>query len=283
MKYIVVGDPHIKYTAPVFRKNTYYEELLDKIDQINVLMNKYTATPICLGDLFNSYVEDYFETIAYDLSSKFNGLWASIIGNHDCKSIDGNLKGTSFGVLNKANIVLLPDSYFPFMDFFHYYKRKEFTGKSKNKVAFIHDYIMPKGTKEKFEYKECFQNDYKVVFCGHYHYPFDVVVGGTRYINPGSLMRSTITELELNRTPEVILFDSDTLEVQHIPLKVKPLQEVSNTLEENKLDSTFESKFVDMLLKNDLTGDNNDIISLLKKNKVDDNIVKYIQTKMEEI
>ena len=283
MKFLIVGDMHIKYTAPVFRKNTYYEELLNKIDQINVLMNKYTATPICLGDLFNSYVEDYFETIAYDLSSKFKGLWSSIVGNHDCKNLDGNLKGTSFGVLNKANILLLPDSYFPFMDYFHYYKRKEFTGKSKNKIAFIHDYVMPNGTNENFEYKECFENDYKIVFCGHYHYPFDVVVGQTRYINPGSLMRSTIKELELNRTPEVILFDSDTLEVQHIPLKVKPLQEVSNPLEENKLDSTFESKFVDMLLKNDLNGDSNDIISLLQKNKVDDKIIEYIKAKMEEI
>ena len=69
----------------------------------------------------------------------------------------------------------------------------------------------------------------------------------------------------------------------HIPLKVKPLTEVSNPLQENKLDKTFESKFVDMLLKNDLTGNNNDIINLLQKNNIDKNVVEYIQKKMDEI
>ena len=142
---------------------------------------------------------------------------------------------------------------------------------------------MPRGTKENFEYKECFENEYRLVFCGHYHYPFDYSVGRTIYLNPGSLMRSTVKELQLNRTPEVILFDDDTLEYKHIPLKVKPLSEVSNPLEENKLDKTFESKFVDMLLKNDLTGSNNDIISLLQKNNIDKNVVEYIQKKMDEI
>ena len=207
--------------------------------------------------------------------------WQSLIGNHDCKSVDGNLRGTSFGVLVQMDTIKIPNN--GSFDYFHYYNREQFTGKSINQIAFIHDYIMPSGTKENFEYKECFENDYRIVFCGHYHYPFDKNVGGTRYINPGSLMRSTIKELELNRTPEVILFNSDTMEVKHIPLKVKPLIEVANTLEENKLDKTFESKFADMLLKNDLTGDNGDIINLLKKNNIEPSIISYIEQKLEEV
>ena len=280
MKYLVVGDLHIKYTAPIFRKETYFSELCNKIDQINIITKENNAKVICLGDFFNSYVEDYFESIMYELADRVYG-WTSLIGNHDCKDVEGNLKGTSFGILHKMDYIRT-DS-FPGLDFFHYYNRKDFTGKSSNKIAFIHDYIMPKGTKEKFEYKECFENDYRIVFCGHYHYPFDILLGHTRYINPGSLMRSTITELKLKRTPEVILVDDTTFEIQHIPLKVKPLEEISNPLEENKLDSTFESKFVDMLLKNDLTGDSNDIINLLQKNNVDSKLVEYIKTKLDEV
>lgn len=280
MKYVIVGDPHIKYTAPVFRKDTYFQELKDKINQINIIAKQNNAKVLCLGDLFNSYVEDYFELIMYELGDMIYG-WQSLIGNHDCKSIDGNLKGTSFGVLVQMDIIKIPNC--GSFDYFHYYNRDKFTGKSMNRVAFIHDYIMPSGTKENFEYKECFENEYRLVFCGHYHYPFDCRVGRTIYLNPGSLMRSTIKELQLNRTPEVILFDDDTLEYKHIPLKVKPLTEVSNSLQENKLDKTFESKFVDMLLKNDLTGNNNDIINLLQKNNIDKNVVEYIQKKMDEI
>lgn len=280
MKYVIVGDPHIKYTAPVFRKNTYFEELKDKINQINIIAKENNARVLCLGDLFNSYVEDYFELIIYELADMIYG-WQSLIGNHDCKSTDGNLKGTSFGVLVQMDTIKIPNC--GAFDYFHYYNRNEFTGKSINKIAFIHDYIMPSGTKENFEYKECFENDYRIVFCGHYHYPFDISVGGTRYINPGSLMRSTVKELQLKRNPEVILFDNEILDIKHISLQVKPLEEVANSLEENKLDKTFESKFVDMLLKNDLTGNNNDIVSLLQKNNIDKNVIEYIQKKMSEV
>jgi len=603
MKLLIVGDPHIKYTAPTFRKETYFQELKDKINQINIIAKENNAKVFCLGDFFNSYVEDYFELIVYELADMIYG-WQSLIGNHDCKSVDGNLKGTSFGVLVQMDTIKIPNC--GSFDYFHYFNREKFTGKSINQVAFIHDYIMPSGTKENFEYKECFENDYEIVFAGHWHCfsddtevltkdgwkyfkelrfgdsvltlnvdksnklaknilewnkinkiihnkhtgdminikssqcdilvtpehrliskhgswsahlefttankafesiskypvsgelqttgielsddeirfvvwcisdgsidrrsinfrfrkerkvlelidllkrmnilyttgtykdgcqrihissknillkkvfgligdctdkkhlpvsfknankhqakiifdtygntdghiyrknylqlstskkieadilqelftvngfscnyfkrsysnknhkdsyilrvikdknficlspnnnfhkvsnynddvwcvnvnnstvlvrrhgkviitgncPYDVKVGKTRYINPGSLMRSTVKELELNRTPEVILFNSDTLEVKHIPLKVKPLVDVANILEENKLDKTFESKFADMLLKNDLTGDNRDIINLLKKNNIESSIISYIEQKLEEV
>lgn len=279
--YIVVGDPHIKYIAPTFRKETYFEELKDKLNQINIISKNNQARVITLGDFFNSYVEDHFESIMYEISDMIYG-WFSLIGNHDCKNTEGNLKGTSFGVLETVGYIRTEPP--AFLDFYHYFKRETFPKQSKNKIALIHDYIMPKGTKENFEYKECKENGYNIVFCGHYHYPFDFTVGNTRYINPGSLMRSTVKELQLNRTPEVILFNDQSLDVKHIPLEVKPLIEVSNTLEENKLDKTFESKFVDMILKNDLANNNsNDIINLLQKNNVEISIIKYIEKKLKEL
>lgn len=279
--YVVVGDPHIKYTAPTFRKETYFEELKDKLNQINIIAKNNQARVITLGDFFNSYVEDHFESIMYEISDMIYG-WFSLIGNHDCKNTEGNLKGTSFGVLETVGYIRTEPP--AFLDFYHYFKRETFPKQSKNKIALIHDYIMPKGTKENFEYKECKENGYNIVFCGHYHYPFDITVGNTRYINPGSLMRSTVKELQLNRTPEVILFNDQSLDVKHIPLEVKPLIEVSNTLEENKLDKTFESKFVDMILKNDLANNNsNDIINLLQKNNVEISIIEYIEKKLKEL
>lgn len=279
--YVVVGDPHIKYTAPTFRKETYFEELKDKLNQINIIAKNNQARVITLGDFFNSYVEDHFESIMYEISDMIYG-WFSLIGNHDCKNTEGNLKGTSFGVLETVGYIRTEPP--AFLDFYHYFKRETFPKQSKNKIALIHDYIMPKDTKENFEYKECKENGYNIVFCGHYHYPFDITVGNTRYINPGSLMRSTVKELQLNRTPEVILFNDQSLDVRHIPLIVKPLIEVSNTLEENKLDKTFESKFVDMILKNDLVNNNsNDIINLLQKNNVEISIIEYIERKLREL
>ena len=280
--FIVAGDTHIRYTAPSFRKETFYNELLNKIEQINDLAEKYDATVICLGDFFNNYVEDYFEAIAFDLSSLTKN-WYSIIGNHDCKSSNGDLRGTSFGVMVKSGLLNILEDTADF-DAFHYYKKDLFEKQNTNKkIAFIHDYVMPKGTKENFEYKECNENQYDFVFCGHYHYPFDVQVGHTRYINPGSLMRLTVSELKLNRNPEVILYIGETQEIKHISLKVKPLIDIVEKQEES-INKTFDSKFVDMLLSNNLVNNNgSDITNLLKQNKVENEVVEYVDKKLKEI
>lgn len=292
--FIVVGDMHIRYTAPSFRKSTFYSELLNKIDQINKLARQYNADVICLGDLFNSYVEDYFELISYDLINRIKG-WYSLIGNHDCKTTNGDLRGTSFGTLKAANIIKLGLDFAKKYNndkveyhFFDYYNRQNLMKKQiiseedrdkKVRIAFIHDYVMPKGTKENFEYKECEENDYNIVFCGHYHYPFDCIVGRTRYINPGSLMRLTISEVKLNRVPEVILYNSNKIE--HIKLKCSSIDDI--VIETNSVTEKFESKFAEMLLENDLSCNDNNIVNLLKKNNVDKNIIDYIENKSREV
>lgn len=278
---IIVGDLHVKYIAPSFRKESFYAELLNKIRQIKFLAEKYDADVICLGDFFNSYVEDYFELISFDLCDLING-WYSVIGNHDCKSANGDLRGTSFGSLVKSNILKVLETNDK-IDVFHYYNRKDF-GKfdTKNKIAFIHDYIMPAETKENFEFIACEQNNYNFVFCGHYHYPFDKKAGNTRYINPGSVMRLTISEVKLNRNPEVILFNTEDNSLKHIKLKINSLEQILQ--EQQKIDINFNSKFADMLLENNLLNNSgNDIVELLNKNNVDDNIVNYVKNVIDKI
>lgn len=280
-KIIVVGDIHIRYTAPSFRASSFYQELLDKLNQINSYASEYNADVYCLGDFFNSYVEDYFESIAYDLSDVTNN-WYSLIGNHDCKNSKGDLRGTSFGVMVKSGLLNVAESNDK-IDIFHYFNRDNFTGKSNKPIALIHDYIMPKGTDEKFEYKECSESDYNLVLCGHYHYPFDTTVGKTRYINPGSLMRLTVKEISLNRNVEVILIDLLNNNVQHLPIKYKPLTDII-VKGSDTTTNVFESKFVDMLLDSNIeSNDSNSIINILKSNKVDNKIVNYIESIVKEL
>ena len=52
MNLVIVGDPHIKYTAPTFRKETYFQELKDKINQINIIAKENNAkVSILLGEV----------------------------------------------------------------------------------------------------------------------------------------------------------------------------------------------------------------------------------------
>lgn len=295
MKLLIVGDIHCDFVGPKNRSENFYNCFIEKIKQIEQIANVCDIDNIvCLGDFFENYVVDYFERIIFDLStilSKRN--WYSLVGNHDNKKVDGtDIRGTSFGAL-VATGLLKEAKHLPNIlqnvncDIFDYYNRENF---DKNKkfddklsIAFIHEFVMPENTNENFDFKKCEESNYDFVFCGHYHYDFDEKVGKTRYINPGSLMRLTINKKDADRNPKIIIFDTETRELDYVLLETKNDVFLNNTANEEKL-LNFNSKFTEMLIDKNLTqGNSNDIITLLKKNNVDEKIVKYIQKKTEEI
>lgn len=295
-KFIVVGDIHASFVGPKRREDNYYTCLIDKLKQIRVIQKDNNNCPvICLGDFFDHKVTEHLEKMIFDLVPLLKN-WYSVIGNHDNHKENGaDLKGTSFGLLNETGILKLGtdfcnnfDQDILHFDCFDYYNRdqygtKELNGKDIN-VAFVHDYIMPSGTKANYEFKECAESGYDYVFTGHFHYAFDVVKGKTRFINPGSLMRMTIAQEDMIKEPKIVLVDfSQKDPIIYHKLKIKSSEAV---FKQNKavLDTTFESKFTEMLLKNELvSGSSQDIVSILKKNKVDEKIVNYIEQKSREM
>ena len=73
------------------------------------------------------------------------------------------------------------------------------------------------------------------------------------------------------------------MQIKHISLKVKPLIDIVEKQEES-INKTFDSKFVDMLLSNNLVNNNgSDITNLLKQNKVENEVVEYVDKKLKEI
>lgn len=295
-KFIVVGDIHADFVGPKRRTENYYTCLVDKLKQIRAIQKDNENCPvICLGDFFDHKVTEHLEKMVFDLVPLLKN-WYSVIGNHDNHKENGaDLKGTSFGLLNETGILKLGTDFCKkfesdtvHFDCFDYYNRDQYGTKELKEgvinVAFIHDYIMPSGTKVNYEFKECAESGYDYVFCGHYHYAFDVKKGKTRIINPGALMRITIAEEDMLKEPKIILVDFE----QPDPIIYHKLKVLSSEVifEQNKevLDTTFESKFTEMLLKNELvTGSTQDIVSILKKNNVDDKLVNYIERKAQEV
>lgn len=296
--FIIVGDLHADFNGPKRRTDNYYECFLDKMKQIKEISKQNGNCPIvCLGDFFNHKVTEHLEKMVFDLIQILKGTqFYSLIGNHDNNKENAlDLRGTSFGLLKETGIIKLGEDFSKEVfnnnncnaDFFDYYKREEFGKNTKDfkfNIAFVHDYIMPKGTKVNYDFKECKENKYDFVFEGHYHIPYDVTVGKTRYINPGSLMRMTVAEEDMNREPKIVLFSIlDKEPIKYIKLKAKPYKEIFE-LNKSILENNFESKFTDMLVKNELTsGNTEDIVKILEKNNVDKKVINYIKTKNEEI
>lgn len=297
MKFIIVGDIHCDFIGPKTRTDNFYSCFLDKMRQITkIAKDNDIKHIICLGDFFENYVVDYFEKIVYDLAPIMNQVnWYSLIGNHDSKRTDKEVYGTSFGALMASGLIkdksILKQLIEKDMncDFFDYWNKEEFSNKIKHdngklSISFIHDFIMPASTKENFEFKKCEETNYDYVFLGHWHYDFDEVVGKTRYINPGSLMRLTISDRDRNKQPKIIIFDTEGNGlVEYMFLETKQgVFDLEN--KQNTLSTEFDSKFAKMLVdKNLADGNSNDIVELLKKNKIDEEVVQYIKVKMEGI
>ena len=246
MKYIIVGDTHIRKMPPVFRNRNFYDELCNKLRQIKILSEKHSAEVIVLGDFFDNAIQSDLEQIISDNINSIKG-WYTLIGNHDTKNIIGSLYNTSLGILQNTGIIKIAKNT-NISDIFHYYNRNDYGKFTDKKYAFIHDYILPEGVNVMYEHKKCVGNNYKYVFIGHYHLPFDILSGCTRFINPGSLMRLTADEIKLNRKPEVLLLDTETDELIHIPLQSADLSDIINTGYIEQKENKFESKFVDLLI-----------------------------------
>ena len=217
MRYIIVGDTHIRHNPPTFRNDGFYASLRDKLGQIRRLSEEHSASVIVLGDFFDRAVQGELERIVADNIDSIRG-WHTLIGNHDTRSSDGSLYGTSLGLLVSLGIVsIMPDN--GLFDVFHYHDRNDYGRRpSPGKYALVHDYILPEGVRAMYEHRKCAENGYSYVFIGHYHLPFDIRIGHTRFVNPGSLMRLTADEIRLDRTPEVLLLDTDTDTLTHIPV-----------------------------------------------------------------
>jgi len=67
---------------------------------------------------------------------------------------------------------------------------------------------------------------YRVVIVGDYHYHFIDRLKDQLIINPGALMRQSITDIELGLKPSVFVIDLETLEVEAKELDVSPAEEI---------------------------------------------------------
>lgn len=69
---------------------------------------------------------------------------------------------------------------------------------------------------------------YNLVVCGDYHFRFIETWNGRTIINPGAIVRKTISEFDLEHRPAVVIFDTDTSKVEVVELKFESIEKIFN-------------------------------------------------------
>ena len=245
------GDSHFETRRPSSRRNEdYFGTLMDKLAQVfQICQDKECSCIIQVGDFFNSpnvSLNAIIELIFF-LYNQETPLYC-IYGQHDIfghsestlkrspirvlevatairKILDS--KGTVLSVGSGTEAVLYGASFgqsIPDPD-------RAIVLPSSRNILVIHDMIGDRPLFPGQDLKDPINflrehSEYSIVFCGDYHYRFLQRWKDRVIINPGALVRKTLSKWDRELKPCVGIIDTTTLEVEFIDLQVQPTVEV---------------------------------------------------------
>lgn len=215
----ILIDPHITDRHRC-RCDNFLDTALKKLDYV-ASNNDYVV--IC-GDLFHTNTNSHliFNKV-YKLFTKHKGKFIAIPGNHDLLHNNiSMLEKTTIGSLALTGALNLNFDSFHIdgVDFQVSLVMKDLTrvpiDKDNSKVLIGHNYLELEGSpKESFTRDELRKLNYKLVFLGHEHKPYEEeYLGNSTLIRMGSLTR--IDTQPYNKEREIFYYqlDSETLEYE---------------------------------------------------------------------
>jgi len=294
---IAMADLHTRTTRPQCRKDDYFEAMKHKLDFIAHLCRANDCILIDAGDLFDSWKgSPRAESM---LLQTLPQPFYSIPGNHEMPYHNSNLiEDSSFNVLHAAGRLLTGRYHVPgiLIDGYPYSKQLPVARvvaareKPDVKIAVYHGMVWPDGAKPDIDGIEGFEADaiakifyeYDFVIAGHNHETFSTdkfftSAGsvGPVVINPGSVMRSSISQMQ--HEPSVFkLFDDGSFERAAIPIEADVFSEEVYKRKQDR-DSRMEA-FVEQLSSSTMaTADfEKNMDRFLAKNKIKEPVCNVI-------
>lgn len=212
-------DPHVTDRHRC-RQDNFLETVLNKMDYI-ASNNDYVVIP---GDIFHTNSNsNYIFYRVYKLFMKHRGKFYAIPGNHDLLHNNLNaLDKTTIGSLALTGALNLKFEGFNIgnarFEVSHVFKdlTKTPIDESNSKILIGHNYLEMRGTeKESFTRDEIRKLNYKLVFLGHDHKPYEEeFLGNSTLIRMGSLTRIDTQSYNKERKIYYYQLDSDTLEYE---------------------------------------------------------------------
>jgi len=276
MKIVLLGDQHLRAKTPVNRKDTDFSytwktKLQTVIDYCNKVKNIYAV--IQVGDMFDS--PDVSNSVIIDAIETYRQLPQvyCIFGQHD---IYGNseaaIKQSPISILESVEAVrIIPykgltvaeicETLIDNINLYgvsNYQSLEEFNDVDDTNYNILvchhmicseplfteQQHIKPNNLLEKFKH-------FKLIVCGDYHYRFINKYDNRFIINPGCMIRKSISKQDLSLEPSFIVFDTNTNTYEVIPYNFKPPSEVFdlNNIKEVPKDNSKILDFINNLQK----------------------------------
>lgn len=300
--YICCADLHLTSNKPILRTETdFLKVCIDKVNQIIELANEYKADILIAGDLFHSYTVSY--KVLNEFSNCFNNLHRKVLfvdGQHDRENHTTNFINTPIYSLNNSksncfflqntNIIQDKRTSYCFCVYGASWKSKIST-EIKDNILLVHKCITPEKPpfflKDAISAKEMLKkySNFKYIITGDYHESFMCKYKGRVLINPGSMTRMKIDQLD--HEPSVYLLDTDKDKVKRIKLKVRPAKKVFNLTksEKDKDFKKFQEEIKDLVqalkIKSKSPNYLNILNQIIKKSKTNKSVQKIINRSMQ--
>lgn len=240
MKFVLIGDAHLRDTAPSRRVDDFVAAQELKLRSAFSIGLKNKAPIIMTGDIFDSHDAALGTLVKYlpIFQSYPYGVY-SPPGNHDLYGASlSTVSRSALGVAVASNAVNLlshePLILGDFALFGHSYMHegKPNPLKDYRNILVTHEMVlMDKLWKEQEDF--VFADDYlrkssgwELIVCGHYHYSFIKERGSRKIINPGALVRIKASKGDMALKPGVVVYDTDTKGAKRISFDVAPASEV---------------------------------------------------------
>jgi len=251
VKLVITGDNHHDGNkTPICRTDDFYETQRRKIHFVNGTCEQHNAIHLNCGDIVDRAkgrtATDALST--FFIVSEYNEMYG-ISGNHDQPNkLLSKVNEGVLGSLMKSDIfhlitdpILLQGNILVYG--YNYGEEIKHTSDKYLKdeyikIALYHGFVTDDensiiGGLYAPSIVSEFKDDYHFIFTADNHVPFEMESGDCTLINVGSLLRTTISQIDYK--PSIILLDTDTLSWERIPVPI--VEDVISTEHKDKLEA----------------------------------------------
>ena len=241
MKLLVMNDTHLRGTTPQRRLDNLQQTLLTKLEEVKEIARQEEVDFILHGgDLFDrpnpapSVVSEFLKVLR-----EFPVPIYLVAGNHDLYGHNPDtISRTMLGLLITSKIVNIVDqplvleknglevgltgkSYDYNVDTNQSAYSAEHSGEVDYTIHLVHGMLLDRPVfPSNYTLIEDINAAADIVVSGHYHFGFGVQeFAGTKFVNPGALVRLSADVREISRTPKVAVIDLENgIEIGEIEL-----------------------------------------------------------------
>lgn len=301
MKIACCGDQHITKHKPKNRTDTYFKTCLEKFaEELTIADEEGCSVIVFPGDIFDQCKEDHYVAQAViNILKEYHPRMEClcVAGQHDQKFHNPDLTGTVLGTILASEYLTLltsnPKS-IGGVDFYGASWKDEIPVVS-NPNAFnvlvthkmiIEEKLWAEQEGHTWANHLLMKNKFDLIVSGDNHNQFFTSVGKRHLLNLGSMMRSTIAQV--NHKPAIAICDTDHKDYIVVDLEVKPIADIMcvekaeqakerkaeldsfiKTLKDDSTESAKKLNFVDSLMLE------------VEKNNVDETVVAILKESLE--